>query len=59
MWLTGTIVYALVVIVVTVKVMFSTHTHTIISSSVMLLSVASFFVMFYLENTAAFIPQLF
>jgi hypothetical protein len=58
MWVTGTLVYGLVVIIVNVKVLFSTYTHTFLSTLVNLGSIASFFFMFYFENTLTFIPQL-
>jgi hypothetical protein len=59
MYVTGTLTYALVVIIVNVKVLFSTYTHTFLSSIINLGSISSFFVMFYLENTLSFIPQLY
>lgn len=58
MWLTGTLVYGLVVIVVNVKILFSTHTHTALSLLINVASMLSFFGMFFLENTFTFVPQL-
>jgi len=57
-WITGTLIYGLVVIVVNIKLLFSVHNHTFMSFLVNFLSIASFYVMFYVENTLDFVPQL-
>ena len=57
--MTGTLVYALVVIVVNVKILYSTYTHTFLSVIINLLSIGSFFVIFYMENVVYFVPQLY
>jgi len=59
LWESGTIIYAMVVIVANVKVAYSTNVHSIYSTIIILLSIVSFFVIFYVENTLLFINQLF
>lgn len=55
----GTIVYALVVVVANTKIAFSTHTHTIWSGLVIILSILSFFLLYHMENDFRWIPSLY
>ena len=59
LFVSGTLAYAMVVIVANFKLAFSTHTHTIWSTLVILLSIASFFVVFAIESSFEWIPSLF
>ena len=48
--MSGTIMYGIVVAVANAKLMFSTHAHTILSVLIVGFSIASFFLVFYLES---------
>jgi hypothetical protein len=56
LFVTGTIVYGLVVIMANFKIVYSTHTHNFISIIINLFSIGSFFVIYYLENKMSFVP---
>lgn len=49
-WYSGTAIYALVVIVVNLYIVKRTNTHTVVSTTLISLSIISFFVVLYLEN---------
>lgn len=59
LWVDGTLSYALVVILVNVKIAYSTSTHTIWSTLIILGSIASFFICYFVENLSTLIPTLY
>lgn len=59
LWVTGTHIYGMVVIMVNMKVAYSTHSHTIYSTLIVFLSIASFYVMFFIESQISFFKQLY
>lgn len=59
LWVTGTHIYGMVVIITNLKVMYSTNSHTIFSTLIILASIASFYVMVYIESQMPFIHHLF
>lgn len=50
LWVTGTHIYGMVIVMVNIKVMFSTHSHTIFSLLVVWLSIGSFYLAVYAES---------
>lgn len=59
LWVTGTHIYGMVVIIVNIKVMYSTNSHTIFSLLVIWGSIASFYVMVYIESRLPFIKYMY
>jgi magnesium-transporting ATPase (P-type) len=59
LWVTGTHIYGMVVIMTNIKVWNSTSNHSIFSDFIVFGSIASFYLMVYIENTLPFIPQLY
>jgi hypothetical protein len=55
LFVTGTLTYAIVVIVANLEIIYATCTHTIFSFIIGFGSIGSFFVLFYLENKMSFI----
>jgi hypothetical protein len=59
LWVSGNIVYALVVIMANTKIAYQTNTHTIMSSLLIFLSIMSFFVVYGIENLFEYFPNLY
>jgi hypothetical protein len=54
LWVTGTHIYGMVVIIANIKVAYSTNSHTFFSTLIIMLSIASFYVMVYIESQIPF-----
>lgn len=59
LWVTGTHIYGMVVIIANVKILYSTNSHTIYSTLTVLLSIASFYVMVFIESQLTFVKNIF
>ena len=59
LWLTGTFIYFCVVLMVNIKIMNSTNTHSFGSVFFVVGSIASFFAVYYLQSLIIFFPQLY
>jgi hypothetical protein len=55
----GNIIYAMVVIIVNVKIFYDTNTHTPISVSLQILSIGSFFMVYGIEQLFDYFPQVY
>ena len=55
LWVTGTHIYGMVVIMTNMKILYSTNNYTIFSTMIVLLSIASFYLMVYIENKLPFL----
>jgi hypothetical protein len=59
LWMTGTLVYACIVMIANLRVLHVTNTHTAISLLLCLLSCISFFAWFWLESLFDLFPILY
>lgn len=59
LWVTGTHIYGMVVIIANIKVMYSTNSHTFFSTLIICGSIASFYVMVFIESQLPFIRHLY
>ena len=58
LWVTGTLTYGIIIIIVNLKIFFQTSAHTYLSILVQLGSVGIFFLSYYGVNFASWVPQL-
>lgn len=59
LWVTGTHIYGMVVIIANIKVWNSTSNHSFFSDIIIFGSIASFYLMVYIESSLPFINQLY
>lgn len=59
LWVTGTHIYGMVVIIANIKVAYSTNSHTIFSTLTIIGSIASFYMMVFIESQLHFVNQLY
>lgn len=56
LFVTGTLTYSIVVIIANLEIIYSTSTHTIFSTIFAFGSIASFYIVYAIENKMSFIP---